>query len=488
MKKLAVIVPFNEKLIEKFTDHLSAVVKQEGFYYRIFFIKQKSNRPLNKGKLFNIGFSLVKDKFDYFCFHDIDLIPVSNFEYGPSDQPICLYEKVLPMEFGEHNSLDNFEDFDIISDSHFGGAVLFDKTQYKNINGYSNEYWGVGYEDRDLLVRMITKGFRLRSVLDKPIRKSYCDFNGMTSYGEIKITNNKIAKTTSQSFSMSLWFNISKVPPHGDKVDNNRCEYFLLGRPGYHSGISITHEGRIKAAVWDEDKEKAFIVQSKPITLGKWIHCGISVDMEEGKMRLYVDGQSISFSDLPMKLMDYHTKPYYLGVGHPTATSWKNFTNGSIADVGIWDNSLTEDEFSKIYTDGITNKDGKFLTSNIPVVYYSFDCGYDKIIFDMSGNNNHLECHNVITGKKLVKTSTERYLPYRRNGYFAYIGDIDELKNLKYLEDSSHPEVMNNRNIFNKKLNNFEKSLQKDGLSTTKFRIVNRENFKDKHEIIEVVI
>ena len=63
--------------------------------------------------------------------------------------------------------------------------------------------------------------------------------------------------------------------------------------------------------------------------------------------------------------------------------SWKNFTNGSIADVGIWDNSLTEDEFSKIYTDGITNKDGKFLTSNVPVVYYSFDCGYDKMIFEL---------------------------------------------------------------------------------------------------------
>ena len=79
----------------------------------------------------------MKDKFDYFCFHDIDFIPISDFEYDPNDQPICLYEKVLPMEFGEHDSLDNFEDFDIISDSHFGGAVLFDKTQYKNINGYS---------------------------------------------------------------------------------------------------------------------------------------------------------------------------------------------------------------------------------------------------------------------------------------------------------------------------------------------------------------
>ena len=44
------------------------------------------------------------------------------------------------------------------------------------------------------------------------------------------------------------------------------------------------------------------------------------------------------------------------------------------------------------------------------------------------------------------------------------------------------------RNIFNKKLNDFENNMKKDGLSMTRFRIVNRETFKDKHEIIEVVI
>ena len=310
----------------------------------------------------------------------------------------------------------------------------------------------------------------------------------MTSYGEIKITNNRMAKTTTHSFSLSLWFKIKKFPPHGDSVDNNSCEYFLLGRPGYHGGLSITHEGRIKGALWDEDKEKAFLVQSKPVTLDKWIHCGLSVDMEEGKMRLYVDGQVVSFSDLPMRLFDYHSKSYYVGVGNPKGNSWRNFTNGSIAEVSIWDYNLSEDEFSKVFTDGVTNREGKFLTTNIPNAYYSFDCGYDNIIFDMSGNNNHLECHNVITGKKLIKSSNERYLPYRRNGYFGYIGDIENLQNLKYLEDSSKPEVISNRNIFNKKLSDFDDNMKKDGLSMTKFRIVNRENFKDKHEIIQVVI
>ena len=37
-----------------------------------------------------------------------------------------------------------------------------------------------------------------------------------------------------------------------------------------------------------------------------------------------------------------------------------------VFDVGIWDYTLSEDEFSKVFTDGITNREGKFTTTNIP--------------------------------------------------------------------------------------------------------------------------
>ena len=62
---------------------------------------------------------------------------------------------------------------------------------------------------------------------------------------------------------------------------------------------------------------------------------------------------------------------------------------------------------------------------------YSFDCGYDNIIFDISGNNNHGYFSSIVIGKKLIKSSNERYLPYRSNGYFGYIGDIENLQNIQ---------------------------------------------------------
>ena len=93
MKRLAVILPYNEQHMENFTEHFRVMVPEsEDLYYKLIFLKQKSNRPLNKGKLFNIGYMLHKDKFDYFCFHDSDLIPVSEeCDYSCEDgKPISL--------------------------------------------------------------------------------------------------------------------------------------------------------------------------------------------------------------------------------------------------------------------------------------------------------------------------------------------------------------------------------------------------------------
>ena len=47
---------------------------------------------------------------------------------------------------------------------------------------------------------------------------------------------------------------------------------------------------------------------------------------------------------------------------------------------------------------------------------------------------------------------------------------------------------MTNRNTFNKKVRNQMQDIDKDGLSSTKFRIVNRKDYQGKHEVIEVVI
>ena len=49
-------------------------------------------------------------------------------------------------------------DYDIPYDTYFGGVTLFPKEDFELINGYSNQYWGWGFEDDDLFWRCLDAG------------------------------------------------------------------------------------------------------------------------------------------------------------------------------------------------------------------------------------------------------------------------------------------------------------------------------------------
>ena len=492
MKRLAVILPYSEKYIENFTEHFRATVQEgDDLYYKLVFIKQKSNRPLNKGKLFNIGYMLHKDSFDYFCFHDSDLIPISDeCDYSYEKKPISLVGMRDKIEFGDQENIDSFDDFTLPYDEYFGGATLFSKEHFQEVNGYSNEYWGVGYEDYDLLLRCVVKGLSVRTELETQISKTYGTFNGVNSYIEILTENAKIKNATNKSFTMCAWFNSKGEPPYNAEVDSNRCEYFIFGRPGYHMGLSYTHGGFLKGVIWIRDvgkSERRALVIKVPVKSDQWHHAGMVVDEIKQEMILYLDGKEAGKESYKGELITYLAKPYYIGVGNPDINFWRNFFVGQIAEVGLWSESLPDYEIEQIFNKGITNK-GEYTTSKLPVGVWDFKGGYEDRTFDISGSGNHAKFYNVKFANKSLKNNTERYLPYRRNGAYGYISHQNEYLNLENLTRSEHPEIMTNRNTFNKKIRNQMQDIDKDGLSSTRFRIVNKESYQGKHEIIEVVI
>ena len=494
MKRLAVILPYNEQHMDNFTEHFRVMVPEsEDLYYKLIFLKQKSNRPLNKGKLFNIGYMLHKDKFDYFCFHDSDLIPVSDdcdysYEGG---KPISLVAMRGKIEFGEQENIEDFDDYTLPYDEYFGGATLFSKEHFQQVNGYSNNYWGVGYEDYDLLLRCVVKGLSIITELESQVSKTYGNFNGVNSYLEIDCDNAKIKNSTNKNFTMSAWFCPDGEPPYGAEVDNNRCEYSIFTRPGYHTGLSYIHGGFLKCVVWIRplgSSEREPVVIQTPLRTGQWYHVGMVVDDREQTLTLYLDGKEIGKKDYEGQLVEYLNKPFYIGVGDPNLSVWKNYYKGQIAEVGLWSDTLKDYEMELIFDKGIINNKGEYTTSKLPVGTWDFKSGYSDITFDMSGNGNHAKFHNVEFANKSLKNNTERYLPYRRNGAYGYLSSEEQYLNLDNLTRTEHAEVVSNRNTFNKKVRLNMSDIDKDGLSSTRFRIVNRQNYQGKHEIIEVVI
>ena len=489
MKRLAVILPYNEQHIDDFINHFEATVDGD---YKLCFVKQKSNRPLNKGKLFNIGYLLHKDKFDYFCFHDSDLIPISDeCDYSYEKKPISLVGMRNKIGFGDQEKVQNFNDYTLPYDEYFGGATLFSKEHFQEVNGYSNEYWGVGYEDYDLLLRCVVKGLSIRTEIEAQVSKTYGTFNGTNSYIEIPSENAKIKNATNKSFTVSAWFCPDGEPPYGAGVDNNRCEYSIFTRPGYHTGLSYIHGGILKCVVWVRphgSSEREPVVIQTPLRTDQWYNVGMVVDDREQIVTLYVNGKEVGRKSYEGELIEYLNKPYYIGAGDPNLSVWRNFHKGQIAEVGLWSDTLKDYEMELIYQKGIVNNKGEYSTSKLPVGVWDFKGGYDNITFDISGNNNHAKFYNVGFANKSLKSNTERYLPYRRNGAYGYISSEEQYLNLENLTRTEHPEIMTNRNTFNKKVRLNMSGIDKDGLSSTKFRIVNRKDYQGKHEIIEVVI
>ena len=492
MKRLAVILPYNEQHIDNFTDHFRTMVFEGDIYYKLVFMKQKSNRPLNKGKLFNIGYMLHKDKFDYFCFHDYDLIPVSEeCDYSFEEKPISLVSMRNKIEFGDQEKVQNFNDYTLPYDEYFGGATLFSKEHFQEVNGYSNEYWGTGYEDYDLLLRCVVKGLSVRTELETQVSKTYGNFNGTNSYIEVPSENAKIRNATNKSFSMSAWFCPEGEPLYSADVDNNRCEYSIFTRPGYHTGLSYTHGGLVKCVIWIRSfgsSEREPVVIQTPLRINKWYNVGMVVDDREQSLTLYVNGEEVGKQQYEGEPVKYLNKPYYIGAGDPNLSVWKNFHKGQIAEVGLWSDALKDYEMELIFQKGIVNNKGEYSTSKLPVGVWDFRGGYEDRTFDISGNGNHAKFYNVGFANKSLKSNTERYLPYRRNGAYGYLSSEEDYLNLENLTRSQHPEIMTNRNTFNKKVRNEMQDVDIDGLSSTKFRIVNRKDYQEKYEIIEVVI
>jgi hypothetical protein len=106
--------------------------------------EQSQGLPFNRGLLKNVGFRELAPLVDAVCFHDVDLLPVWA-DYRPSNQPAMLISEGLSFTPEMIRKL-------------FGGVVLMETSQFAQANGFSNRYWGWGFEDVDLRERLLRGG------------------------------------------------------------------------------------------------------------------------------------------------------------------------------------------------------------------------------------------------------------------------------------------------------------------------------------------
>jgi len=152
--RLAIVVPYRDRAehLTRLLPHLVTFFERDRFAraipYEIHVAEQAPGRPFNRGAMKNVGFALAHRNADYVVFHDVDYLPIWA-DYSRVHAPTSL------IAYGVEGQANEATDTP-------GCVVALPVDDFVRINGYSNDYWGWGFEDLDLQQRIRRLGLEWR--------------------------------------------------------------------------------------------------------------------------------------------------------------------------------------------------------------------------------------------------------------------------------------------------------------------------------------
>ena len=160
--KTIIIIPYRDRMshLEYFLQNSYPELNKKINNLEILLVEQNNGKKFNRGLMINIGYQYYNnDKYDYIT-QDVDVNPI------------------VEESFDMYNyNLKNNEIYAIYSDEYtLGGLVKFKGCDYKNLNGFPNDFWGWGCEDKELLNRAEFKNIKIKRSIgfhDMKTREKY---------------------------------------------------------------------------------------------------------------------------------------------------------------------------------------------------------------------------------------------------------------------------------------------------------------------------
>jgi len=470
--KLAVILPHwkREEHRDIIVPYLDKFLSKRGYDYKIFVINQLAATPseFNRGATKNIGFDIAKKEgYDYFAFHDIDMLPEDDscdYSY-PEKNPTHIAVKCSQFDYGLRYM------------EYFGGCVLFTKEQFEKVNGYSNGYWNWGMEDDDLFWRVKKCGMANETYMEEfeSVTKNVLVFNGVDDYVKIK-SSPSLKNFINKSFRIEVLVKAGSrddIKPFmiGDS-DRKYIDYCIVGRPGYNMGLFWNNSNTLSSLMWNHKNEMYYSwVKRYP---DEWTHLALEVDTDDKKIRLYLNGKESDMrygtgTESPIEyegfLKRYGGNPYYIGVAniedsYVSTQLEENYFNGKISDIKFINH---EDEV---------------------VLHYDFTKIDDTTLIDNSEFENHGEIHGCDVEEVTIKHIKNITLPYRKEGKFK---SLYHRPNNMVNDQWVHKEdTGKNEQRFITEVQKDKVDISKDGLSNLDYTIIEREFLHKDHEFITV--
>jgi len=483
--KLGIIVPYRnrEAHLKLFRESISNALKTQGIPYELIVVEQADNKPFNRGKLLNIGFERAKKLgCKYIALHDVDMIPMK-VDYSFSETPIH-----LATGFEDNPNIKR-----VVFNEYFGGITLFPISIFEQINGYSNEYWGWGFEDDDLLYRCKEAGISLDKKIIKAnnfskIKGLY--FNGKNSYVEIDKLHDIFDFKNSRTILVKFKSDDIICNPNKEWDD-----YTIFSIPGYDTNISFNSFKRYKVETWDTNNNPYSI--NSEISTNAYVNIIFQIDFLNGKILMYKDGEFIGEATITRtynrdgnevkeysKIKNYKDEAsFFLGCGDAYRNEDGNWFKGIIKEFAIFDGVLTSSEIKAIFDNKmypLTENFKQYKSSEKLLCYYDTAITKNKYLIDLSGNGNDALTHQTHLVEMDVDDEIEIYVPKRRKSL------IKLLSHKENGYDDGKWKTKNTRQNQIRFFNNISRNLtniELDGLSTCKYKLLNEATVKNYHSL-----
>ncbi len=401
--KLGVIVPYRNRpeQLQAFKKYISDYLYSKKIHHEVIVVEQKDDNPFNRGLLLNWGCRKAEwTGCDYVVFHDVDMLPI-DVDYTYSDTPLHLVTDTGDEELNSNLFYD-----------YFGGVTLFPLETFKKINGFSNDYWGWGFEDDDLFLRCQEK--RIKTDFFKTQQRRHSgvglELDGKQSY----ITVDNPIKLN-RSFSIFGSFTTTGIDCD---INNEFDEMNIFSFPGPDIGLTYRSFMNFNFQLWDQ-YFKSHSIFTKKYPLGSYNYCcTFDLSSSDKKVKLFINGELIGEKvlDSILELDQKHKKLIYLGVGDPMRDSKPNFFKGLINSFAIYEGVLDQKSISDI-SENTTYSLFEFKSSSDLILYFDSKFVHNNKFIDLVGNNRSL-----IKNCKKVSIDEIREqkvpIPYRREGKF----------------------------------------------------------------------
>jgi hypothetical protein len=444
--KLGIIVPYRNRYehLEEFKKIIKEYFSKTDIDYELIIVEQDDAKLFNRGMLLNIGFKYAKKyKCDYVVFHDVDMLPI-DVDYSYSDIPLHLSTN-FEYEDGEKERT--------IFDTYFGGVTMFPTKIFESINGYSNKYWGWGFEDDDLLLRCKHHSIELNKIQIKNIGKkeNVLKFNGDNAYVE---SNNVI--DLNNDFTITICFCSDNLILNPTKTSD---EFTIFSIPGYDFAISYTSFGRYNFCAFDNKLTAVYL--NSDIRPTYKTNITITYDVSDCCITMYQDGVFVGKTTPINRFNTRYRKEskFYIGVGNPQREIIPNWFKGTFEYFGYYNKALNNNEIKDICEFGIKSNDSL-------KTHYNSNYIFNYKLVDLSENNNI----GIIHKCEIIKDDTPEYktyfIPHRRKSLFKSLKHEENgFNGNRWKDDNTR---WNQLRFINEVSKNYE-LLENEGLSDLKF-------------------